>query len=318
MSDTDKMYFRQLDKKASKLGWLFASSCLTYCLKILGALLFLTSTEFNSAHAEQKIPQLISPVTDLTGTLSPSQKQGLEQKLLQFESSKGSQLVILIVPSTQPESIEQYAFRAAEQWKLGRKNIDDGVLLLVAKNDRKLRIEVGYGLEGAIPDAIAKRVISEIITPYFKAGDFYSGISAGTEQLTKLINGEPLPPPSQSYGNQQSTIEELLFILFFILFFAPILRSMFGRLIGSSLAGGFAGYFTWSVTTLLASSVAAGVAIFFLAMLFHRGGRSNFPSDRGGYGGGFGGSWSGRSGGFGGGFGGGGGGFGGGGASGGW
>jgi uncharacterized protein len=287
----------------------------TYCLKILGFLVFLTSAEFNSAYAEQKIPQLISPVTDLTGTLSPPQKQGLEQKLLQFESSKGSQLAILIVPTTQPESIEQYAFRAAEQWKLGRKGIDDGVLFLIAKNDRKLRIEVGYGLEGAIPDAIAKRVISEIISPHFKAGDFYGGVSAGTQQLTKLINGESLPPPpSQSYKNQQSTIEELLFILFFILFFAPILRSMFGRLIGSSLAGGLAGFFTWSVTTLLASSVAAGVAIFFLAMLFHRGGRSNFPSDRGGYGGGFGGSWSGRSGGFGGG----GGGFGGGGASGGW
>ncbi len=138
MSDTDKMYF-------------------TFLLKILGTLLLLTSTEFNSVHAELKIPKLISPVTDLTRTLFPSQKQGLEQKLLQFESSKGSQLAILIVPSTQPESIEQYAFRAAEQWKLGRKRIDDGVLLLIVKNDRKLRIEVGYGLEGAIPDAIAKR-----------------------------------------------------------------------------------------------------------------------------------------------------------------
>ncbi|MCF6203237.1 MAG: YgcG family protein [Methylococcaceae bacterium] len=286
----------------------------TYCLKILGILLFLTSTEFNFAHAEQKIPQLLSPVTDLTGTLSRSQKQRLEQNLLQFESSEGSQLAILIVHSTQPESIEQYAFRVAEQWKLGRKEVDDGVLLLVAKNDRKLRIEVGYGLEGAIPDAIAKRVISDIITPYFKIGDFYGGISSGAEQLTKLIIGEPLPPPSQSYENQQSTIEELLFVLFFILFFAPILRSMFGRLIGSSLAGSFAGYFTWTVTTLLPSSIAAGIAIFILAMLFHRGGRSNFPSDRGGYGGGFGGSWPGGSGGFGGG----GGGFGGGGASGGW
>lgn len=286
-----------------------------YYLKILGMLLFFTLTGANIAHAEQPVPAMSAFVTDLTGTLSATQLQSLEQQLSQLDSDKGSQLAVLIVPNTQPESIEQYAFRVAEQWQLGRKDIDDGVLLLVAKNDRKMRIEVGYGLEGAIPDAIAKRVISEVITPYFKAGDFYGGISAGTQQLTGLINGEQLPPPSQSIVDGKSSIEDLLFMLFFILFFAPFLRSIFGRLIGSGVAGGFAAYLTWSITAILVSSIFAGIAVFVLALLFHAGGRSNFPNDRGGYGGGFGGgSWSG-----GGGFGGGGGGsFGGGGASGGW
>ena len=271
---------------------------------------------YGLAWAEQSIPNLKSRVTDLTNTLTSVQIQQLEQRLTQLETEKGSQLAVLIIPTTLPESIEQYAYRVAEQWKLGRENTDDGVLLLVAKNDRKLRIEVGYGLEGAIPDAIAKRVIAETITPYFKIGDFFSGIYAGTDQLAKLIQGEPLPPPSQQNW-EPAGFQDLLFFLIFILFFAPALRSLFGRLIGSGVAGGFAGFLTWSITATMLGSVFAGVAIFLLALLFHRGGRSNFPGGRGrgGYGGGFGGSWpSGRGGGFGGG----GGGFGGGGASGGW
>jgi len=272
---------------------------------------------FGTVWAEQPIPDLRSRVTDLTNTLSPSQTQQLEQKLAGLESEKGSQLVILIIPTTQPESIEQYAYRVAEQWKIGRKNTDDGVLLLVAKKDRKLRIEVGYGLEGAIPDAIAKRVIAETITPYFKIDDFFGGISAGADQLTKLIQGESLPPPSQQNWEPVG-VQDLLFFLIFILFFAPALRSLFGRLIGSGVAGGIAGFLTWSITTALLGSVLAGVAIFLLALLFHRGGRSNFPGGRGGYGGGFGGSWPSGGGGGGGFSGGGGGGFGGGGASGGW
>jgi len=272
------------------------------------------------AWAEQPIPELKSRITDLTGTLSPDQKQQLEHQLAQLESKKGSQLVVLVIPSTQPESIEQYAFRVAEQWKIGRENIDDGVLLLVAKNDRKLRIEVGYGLEGAIPDAIAKRVIAEVITPHFKANDFYGGIAAGVHQLGRLIEDEPFPAPTQRDTRETSGPADLLFFLIFILFFAPALRSLFGRLIGSGIAGGFAGFLTWSVTAVVAGSILAGIAVFFLALLFNSGGRSNFPGGRGGYGGGFGGSWpsgGGWSGG--GGFGGGGGGgFGGGGASGGW
>ncbi len=292
----------------------------TINLKLLYGLFIVGLLGVNFAWAEQPIPELTARVTDLTNTLSSTQQQLLEQQLTELESKKGSQLVVLVTPSTQPESIEQYAFRVAEHWKLGREGIDDGVLLLVAKNDRKLRIEVGYGMEGAIPDAIAKRVIAEVITPYFKAGDFYGGISAGVHQLGRLIEGEPLPAPEQHNARGPEGPEDLLFFMIFILFFAPLLRSMFGRLIGSGIAGGFAGFLTWSVTTFLLGSIFAGIAVFILALLFHRGGRSNFPGGRGGYGGGFGGSWPSGGGGWsgGGGFGGGGGGFGGGGASGGW
>ena len=146
--------------------------------------------------AEVEIPSLTSPVTDLTNTLSADQQNSLRQDLLAFEREKGSQLVLLVVPSTQPESIEQYSLRVVEQWKIGRKRVDDGVLLIVAKDDRKLRIEVGYGLEGALNDAIAKRIIEEQIKPFFKAGDYYAGISVGLMAIQKIIKGEALPPAS--------------------------------------------------------------------------------------------------------------------------
>jgi uncharacterized protein len=171
----------------------------TYSLsqRVLITFLFFCLSGVKNIQAEQPVPKFNSWVVDLTNTLTPTQKQLLEQQLKQLAETKGSQLAVLIVPTTTPESIEQYSIRVAEKWQLGRKGIDDGVLLLIAKNDRKLRIEVGYGLEGVIPDAIAKRVISEIITPYFKAGDFYGGIVAGVHQLIQLIEGEPFPAPKQ-------------------------------------------------------------------------------------------------------------------------
>ncbi len=283
--------------------------------RVLIILLFFCLLGVKNTHAEQPVPEFKSRVVDLTNTLTATQKQLLEQQLKHLEETKGSQLAVLLVPTTKPETIEQYSIRVAEKWQLGRKGIDDGVLLLIAKNDRKLRIEVGYGLEGVIPDAVAKRVISEIITPYFKAGDFYGGIEAGVHQLVRLIEGEPLPAPKQQDDYREPGVQDLLFFLVFILFFAPAFRSLFGRLIGSGVAGGIAGLLTWAVTATLVASIVAGIAIFLLALMFTSGGRSNFPGGRGGYyGGGFGGGWSG-GGGFGGG---GGGGFGGGGASGGW
>ena len=136
-------------------------------------------------------------VTDLTSTLDAGQIQALEAKLAAFESRKGSQIAVLLVPSTQPETIEQYGIRVVDSWKLGRKGVDDGVLLLIAKDDRKLRIEVGYGLEGALNDATAKRIVSEIIGPDFKRGEFYAGIDAGVDAIIKVVEGEPLPPPAQ-------------------------------------------------------------------------------------------------------------------------
>src|SRR6266849_5770201 len=147
------------------------------------------------AYGEVAVPPLKAHVTDLTGTLSASQFRDLDSRLADFERDKGSQIAVLMLPSTEPETIEQYSIRVADAWKIGRARIDDGVILVVAKNDRKLRVEVGRGLEGAIPDAIAKRVIAEVIAPHFKANDFYGGIVAGTGALMKLIEGEDLPAP---------------------------------------------------------------------------------------------------------------------------
>src|SRR6185369_15895257 len=135
-------------------------------------------------------------VTDLTGTLSAGQKNELDSRIAAFESRRGSQIAVLMLPSTKPEEIEQYSIRVAEAWKIGRKKVDDGLILIVAKDDRRLRVEVGYGLEGAIPDSVAKRVIDERITPRFRAGDFYGGVRDGVDQLIKLAEGEKLPPPA--------------------------------------------------------------------------------------------------------------------------
>ena len=157
---------------------------------------FLTCLLIGSAQADVEVPPLKARVTDLTNTLSPPVREALEQRLAAFESAKGTQIAVLIVPTTQPEAIEQYSIRVVEQWKLGRKGVDDGVLLLVAKDDRKMRLEVGRGLEGAVPDAVAKRITADIIAPYFKLGDFASGIAMGVERLINVIEGEPLPEPA--------------------------------------------------------------------------------------------------------------------------
>src|SRR6476620_10550780 len=147
------------------------------------------------AAADIAIPPLKGRVTDLTGTFSPAEKVQLEQKLADLEATKGSQVAVLILPSTQPETIEQYSIRVADAWKLGRKGVDDGALLVVAKQDRTVRVEVGYGLEGVLPDAIAKRIVEETIIPQFRQGNFAAGINAGTDQIIKVIEGESLPPP---------------------------------------------------------------------------------------------------------------------------
>ncbi|MFT4249419.1 MAG: YgcG family protein [Pseudomonas sp.] len=141
------------------------------------------------------IPALGSPVVDQTGTLDAAQKQRLEQQALALQQSKGSQLQVLIVASTQPETIEEYTQRVFDAWKLGRKGVDDGVLLVVAKDDRRVRIQPGYGLEGAIPDAIANRVIQEYLVPQFRQGDYAGGIEQASAVLVKLIEGEDLPAP---------------------------------------------------------------------------------------------------------------------------
>ena len=154
----------------------------------------------------QTIPDLHARVTDRTATLSSSEQGKLEDALFELEQRKGAQLVVLLVPTTQPETIEQYATRAFEEWKIGRKKIDDGVLLLVAKNDRRLRIEVGRGLEGVIPDAVAARIIRDYVVPRFMIGDFYSGIRGATDALTLLVDGEPLPESRNVSGRRSNEL----------------------------------------------------------------------------------------------------------------
>jgi uncharacterized protein len=275
-------------------------------LRWLGLLVWLLA---QPALAEQAIPPLTGRVTDLTGTLSGGAKHTLEQKLAALEAAKGSQVAVLLIPTTQPETIEQFGIRVVEAWKLGRKGVDDGALLLVAKDDHTLRIEVGYGLEGVIPDAVAKRVIEEIIVPRLKTGDFEGGIDAGVTALIKLVEGEPLPPPKKaSAGDMPGLLGEALpAAMMFVFVVGGILRALFGRLLAAGIAGGVAFVGAW---LLIGSAGIAAVIAFIIFFITLAGG-----AGRGGYvgggrgGGGFGG---------GGGFSGGGGGFGGGGASGRW
>jgi uncharacterized protein len=261
--------------------------------------------------AQVAVPPLTSRVTDTTNTLSTEQKNELEQKLMAFENKKGSQISILIVPTTQPEALEQYALRVVEQWKLGRKKIDDGALLIVAKNDRALRIEVGYGLEGALNDATSKRIISEVITPKFKQADFYGGIDDGITRIMQVIDGEPLPEPkSDSLKNSKSIEANIPVILVLAMIIGGIMRAIFGRVSGAVVTGGVMGFLAWLFAGAISIALFSAVLAFIFTLI--GGGKiGRFIAGQGGSGfggGGFGG----------GGFGGGGGSFGGGGASGKW
>jgi len=259
--------------------------------------------------AQIPVPPLTERVTDQASLLTAEQKASLEQKLQAFEARKGSQLAVLIVPTTAPETIEQYALRVAEQWKLGRKKVDDGALLLIAKTDRALRIEVGYGLEGTLNDATSKRIISEIITPRFKQGDFYGGITAGVDQIIRVIDGEPLPEPSRIAGSGMGDIQQYVPIIFMLaLVVGGVLRSLLGRFPGALLTGGAVGVAAWLFAGALSIALIAGVLALLFTLFSGGMGGPGIGGRRGGFGGG----------GLGGGFGGGGGGFGGGGASGRW
>jgi uncharacterized protein len=280
------------------------------------------------SQAQIAVPLLTARVTDLTGTLSGEAVTRIEAKLADLEAKKGSQIAVLMLPTTQPEDIEQFGIRVEDAWKLGRKGVDDGAYLIVAKNDRRVRIEVGYGLEGALPDAIANRIITETITPHFKLGDYDGGVEAGVDQMISVVNGEPLPAPDRKWEHH-SSLGNLLPLLLVVVFVAGgVLRAFFGRLLGSVITGGLAGSIAWLLSHFLPIGLGAGIIAFLFAML--AGSSSRAWSAGSGWGGGFGGGlgggfrggggggFSGGGGGGGGGFSGGGGGGGGGGASGGW
>ncbi|HEU0233803.1 MAG TPA: TPM domain-containing protein [Gallionella sp.] len=276
-------------------------------LNILARVFLLALLLTGAAQAEVAVPPLSAHVTDLTATLDAQQAQALEARLAAFETKKGAQLAVLIVPTTQPEAIEQFGMRVVEAWKLGRKGVDDGALLLVAKDDRALRIEVGYGLEGALNDATAKRIIAEIITPFFRRGEFYAGIDAGTAAMMRVIDGESLPPPKRAAASGTYNIESLLFIAFgLVVVVGGMLRALLGRFPAAMLMGGGLGVLAWLTVAPLLVALLVGLMAFVFVLL---GGAGR------GFGGHGGGGFGGTSGG---GFGGGGGGFGGGGASGRW
>ncbi len=241
-----------------------ACSSFSWCI-ILAIALVLSVVVAPSAFADVAIPQLTGRVVDQTGTLSSGDIAALSQKLRDFETRKGSQIAVLIVPTTQPETIEQFSIRVGEAWKIGRKKVDDGAILVVAKNDRHLRIEVGYGLEGALTDVTARRIIDEEITPKFRSGDFAGGIRDGVDRMIRVIDGEPLPVPTPSaqYGNLEDLVPIFAVTMFASLGVGGFLRFILGRLIGSLATGGILGVITW----LILGNAALALAVAVLGMI---------------------------------------------------
>jgi len=265
------------------------------------------------------IPALSARVTDLTATLAPAERQALEAKLAAWEQQSGNQLAVLLVPSTQPEPIEAYSIRVAEAWKIGRKGQDNGALLLVAKDDRKLRIEVGYGLEGVLTDATSRRIIAETITPLFRQGQFAAGINAGVDRIIGVVGkGEPLPPAAQRKPGPSSIAVPFDWVIFFFILvpvLGGILRRIFGKFGGASVGAALVGGGAWVIAGSMLIGVAAALLAWFVMMFLVMPGGSGVSragrrggtwgggpwTGGGGWGGGGGGGWSGGGGGFGGG-----------------
>lgn len=260
----------------------------------------------------QPVPRLQARVTDNAGLLPEARRTALEARLAAFERQKGTQVAVLTLASTAPEPIEAYSIRVVDAWRLGRAGVDDGVLFVIARDDRRMRIEVGRGLEGALPDARAKQIIADAVAPRFKAGDYPGGIEAGVEAILALLSGEALPPPpAVDEGRKGDTEEWLVLGLVATIIGGGVLRALFGRLLGAGLAGGLVGVGAWLISAAWFIALVCGVLAFIFVLAMGAGGRGGVGGPWiGGRGGGFGsrgGGWSG-----------GGGGFGGGGASGGW
>lgn len=280
------------------------------------------------ARAQRPLPRLSGHVVDETGTLSAQERASLERTLSDYEARKGSQVVVLLVDSTEPESIEEFSIRLADEWKLGRKGVDDGVILIAALRDRRMRIEVGYGLEGVLPDAVTKRVIAEMIAPRFREGAYAAGLKAGVDRILSVMEGEPLPPPKRRQAGPEVDSALMVLVVLGIVIGLLIRVVLIGRpaarsVIGASSAVSF--FVVGLILTGLLAAAAGAIALFVASM---GGGASGWVGGRGGMRGPFGGRGLGGfgggglggfgGGGFGGGISGGGGGFGGGGASGSW
>ncbi|MFZ5562361.1 MAG: TPM domain-containing protein, partial [Pseudomonadota bacterium] len=190
----------------------------------------------------QPVPELRAPVTDLTRTLAPADLEALNRKLLDFAQSRGSQIGVLLVPTTAPEDIFTYSFRVAEAWKLGRRGVDDGALLVIAVNDRKSHLQVGYGLEGAIPDLRANQIVDDILPPHFRRGDFAGGIDAATDAMIRLIQGEnlSLPAARPQRGSGGGPGNAVLIALIAGIAASFLARAVLGRFFGGLAGGGVA------------------------------------------------------------------------------
>lgn len=241
------------------------------------------------------VPALSAHVIDQANALDAAQRQALDDKLGAFERERGTQMVVLIVPTTQPEDIAAYAQRVGDTWKIGRREVGDGLLLVVALEDRRVRIEVAKALEGAVPDLAASRIIEGAIVPAFKRGDVHAGLEAGVDQLMARVRGENLPLPDEAPARSApgAQLEDLIvFGLVGVPIVAGVLGAVFGRKLGSLLTGGLGGGVVWWLTTSLVLGGVAGVVVAIFALAMGQGGarRGGWGGGPGGFGGG--GGWS--------------------------
>jgi uncharacterized protein len=246
------------------------------CRALTAFLLMAAALLVAQAQGLLPVPRLDARVIDQTGTLSASQRAALEAKLQAFEKQKGSQIVMLMVPTTQPEDIASYANRVANTWKIGRREVGDGILVIVAKNDRKMRIEVAKTLEGAVPDLAAAHIIDEAMKPRFRQNDFAGGLDAAADQLIARVNGEALPPVDARGGSFEGgrqggggfDWQDLAVFLFFgVMVVGPIARRIFGRVPGSLAIAGLTGVMVMVLTTSLVVAVLAGLAALLFTLL---------------------------------------------------
>ncbi|WP_050985765.1 TPM domain-containing protein, partial [Rubrivivax gelatinosus] len=242
--------------------------------RLLRALAFVLALFVPAVFAQdglRPVPALTARVIDQTSTLQPAERDALEARLAAFEAEAGPQIVVLIVPATAPEDIAAYAWRVADQWKIGRREVGDGVLVVVSMGDRRVRIEVARALEGAIPDLAARQIIDRAIRPAFREGRYADGLSAGVDQLIARIRGEHLPAPEAgaARGEEGTQIEDWGLLLFFgVPLMATVLSRALGRKLGVPLTAGIAGGVAWWVTASVLVALGVGVAALVFALIF--------------------------------------------------
>lgn len=288
------------------------------------ALLWLAAS-IAGAQGLQPVPELRARAMDFTNTLDAAARQGIEARLAAFEQAQGTQIVVVMVASTAPEDIADYTQRLGDAWKIGRREVGDGLLFVIAKDDRRMRIAPAKALEGAIPDLLARRILDQAVAPALRQGDWAGGINAGLTRIEAAIRGEALPAPEPVSARDVGADwpDALIFLVFAVPMLAGFMRNAFGRRLAVPLTGAAAGALAWFITSVVwiaAGAAAIGVVVAILARFLPAGALPSGRSGRGQGGWGHGGNWGGGRGGFGGGGfrSGGGGNFGGGGASGGW